>query len=69
MAKKRNLKQLRKDAGLTQEQAASKLGVSHDTIGRWESGSTIPSATQAALICQTYGVQFQDVKWELKHEK
>lgn len=68
MAKRKTLKQIRKAAGLTQEQAAEKLNISHDTMSRWESGQTQPSAMQAALICQIYGVQFQDINWEPKHD-
>lgn len=42
--KKQTLKQLRKLADLTQEEAAKELSVSHDTISRWESGATQPNA-------------------------
>lgn len=67
MAKRKTLKQIRKAAGLTQEQAADKLNISHDTISRWEAGSTQPTAKQVADLCKLYGVQFEDINWEPKH--
>ena len=36
------LKELRKERGLTQEQAAEALFVSSKTVSRWETGATIP---------------------------
>jgi DNA-binding XRE family transcriptional regulator len=61
--KKTTLKQLRKLAGLTQEEAANELGVSHDTISRWESGSTQPTAPQIIDICRVYKCRFDDIAW------
>ena len=66
MAKQHTLKQIRKLAALTQEQAADKLNISHDTISRWESGATQPTANQIADLCRLYEVQFEDIKWEQK---
>ncbi|HCC04388.1 MAG TPA: transcriptional regulator, partial [Clostridiales bacterium] len=37
-----NLKYLRKQAGLTQEQLAEKLNVSRQAITKWESGQSFP---------------------------
>lgn len=39
----KTIKQLRKDAGLTQEELAKKLGVSRPTISSWEVDRTDPS--------------------------
>ena len=38
-----NLKYLRKQAGLTQEQLAEKLSVSRQAITKWESGESLPA--------------------------
>jgi len=57
------LKQLRKAAGLTQEEAATELGVSHDTISRWEAGTTQPTAPQIIDICRVYKCKFDDIDW------
>jgi DNA-binding XRE family transcriptional regulator len=60
---KKTLKQLRKVAGLTQGEAAAKLGVSHDTLSRWENGTTHPTAPQIVDICRVYECKFDDIIW------
>lgn len=42
------IKELRSELGLTQEQFASKVGVTFSTVNRWESGKSKPSP----LACQ-----------------
>ena len=36
------LRQLRKNAGLSQEQLAEKLDISRQSVSKWESGASIP---------------------------
>ena len=60
---KKTLKQLRKQAGLTQDEAANALGVSHDTLSRWENGTTHPTAPQIVDICLVYKCKFDDIIW------
>lgn len=50
-------------AELTQEEAATELGVSHDTISRWEAGTTQPTAPQIIDICRVYKCKFDDIDW------
>lgn len=57
------LKELRKAVELTQEEAAAQLGVSHDTISRWEAGVTQPTAPQIIDICRAYKCKFDDIIW------
>lgn len=61
--KKQTLKQLRKAAGLTQEEAAKSLNVSHDTLSRWENGLTQPTAPQIVEICRVYNCKFDEIIW------
>ncbi len=61
--KKTTLKQLRKAADLTQEAAAAEIGVSHDTISRWETGATQPTSLQIIDICRVYNCKFDDIIW------
>ena len=53
----KNLKRLRLSKHLTQEQAAEALGVSTQTVSRWECNTTLPDVTMlpqiAALYCVT----------------
>ena len=44
MSLAQKLKQLRLQAGLTQEQLAARIGVSSRTIKHWEHGTRTPSA-------------------------
>ncbi len=53
----------RKLAGLTQEKAAEHLGISVDTIKRYENGSYMPSNDIARKMCLLYG----DMKLAYEH--
>ena len=50
------LKAARVNAGLTQHQAAKIIGVSINTISRWESGVFSPSFKFVQPICDAYGL-------------
>ena len=49
-----NLKEARKNAGLTQEQAAAALGVSSSAVCQWETGMTRPSRNKWMKISEVY---------------
>ena len=44
----------RKSRGLTQEEVAEKLGVSRQTISKWELDETLPDIRQAKRQAQLY---------------
>ena len=44
-----NIKETRRRLGITQNDLASRLGVSVRTVQNWESGGSIPSTTMAKL--------------------
>ena len=50
------LEAARVNAGYTQEQAASNLGVSRATIINWENGKTIPGIPSMHKMSQLYGI-------------
>ena len=50
------LKKLRQTAGLTQAEAALRLGVSASTVGMYEQGRREPDLETTQKICQLYGV-------------
>jgi len=56
-----NLKRFRSHAGLTQEQAAQTLGVSSQTVSRWECGNTLPDVLMLPRIARLYGVTVDDL--------
>lgn len=55
------LKQLRNEAGLTQEQAAEKLSVTRSAIARWETDKGIPDITNLIAISDLYGVTLDEM--------
>lgn len=57
----KNLKRLRLAKALTQEQAAEKLGVSAQSISRWECGTTLPDVTVLPEIARLYCVTIDDL--------
>ena len=51
-----NLADARKGAGLTQVQAAEKIGVSDSAIAQWETGRTSPKINKWRQIAEAYGL-------------
>jgi transcriptional regulator with XRE-family HTH domain len=49
---------LRKKAGFSQEEVADKLGVSRQTVSKWETEQTIPELIKAKLLSQLYNVSY-----------
>lgn len=57
----RNLRRLRTQKNLTQEQLASILGVSVQSVSRWECGNTLPDVMLLPEIARLYGVTVDDL--------
>lgn len=51
-----NLSQFRKKCGLSQEEVAEKLGVSRQTISKWETNDTIPDIYQSKKLAKLYHI-------------
>ena len=51
----------RKSKGLTQEEVAEKLGVSRQTISKWELDETLPDIRQAKSLAQLYRTTLDDL--------
>ncbi len=49
-----NLFQARRNVGLSQEIVAEKLGVSRQTISKWETGENVPDIYQAKNLAKLY---------------
>lgn len=56
-----NLKRLRSEKGFTQEQIAEKLGVSAQSVSRWECGNTLPDVLLLPEIARVYGITVDDL--------
>ena len=48
-----NIQTARQGSGLTQEQLAESVGVSRQTVAKWESGETSPDLEHAAALADT----------------
>lgn len=57
----KNLRRLRLEKHLTQEQAAAELGVSPQSVSRWECGATLPDAAILPDIATLYCVTIDDL--------
>ena len=57
----KNLKRFRSAKNMTQEQAAEALGVSTQTISRWECDTTLPDVTILPKIAALYCVTIDDL--------
>ena len=51
----------RKKRGLSQEEVAEKLGVSRQTVSKWETDETIPDIRQAKKMAVLYNLPLDDL--------
>lgn len=58
-----SLKAARVNANLAQKTAAKAIGVSNKTLGSWENGITSPPANKIPLICELYGVPYDQLNF------
>lgn len=56
-----NLFNARKKSGLSQEEVAAKLGVSRQTISKWELGETIPDIYQSKRLAILYHLSLDEL--------
>ena len=56
-----NLSDARKKKGLSQEAVAEKLGVSRQTISKWETDETLPDIRQSKRLAVLYGLTLDEL--------
>lgn len=56
------LAEWRLERGLTQEQLADRLGTSHVTISRWETGKRQPNLDAQEAIAEALGIEAVDLR-------
>lgn len=56
-----NLKRIRKDNNLSQEQLAEKLSVSRQAVSKWESGQSYPEMDKVLLICKLFNYNLDEL--------
>ena len=55
------IKQLRLKSGLTQEQLAAKLGISAQSVSKWETEVTMPDISMLPLLSNEFGVTIDEL--------
>ena len=58
---KDNLVQMRKLLQLTQEDIAEKLGVTRQSVAKWEAGESIPDLDKCKQLADIFGVSLDDL--------
>ena len=64
-----NLFNARKKRGLSQEETAEKLGVSRQTISKWELDETLPDIRQSKRLASLYGLSLDELielDWDIR---
>lgn len=56
-----SLEAARKNAGLTQKQAADKIGISPNTLRNYETGTTSPPLKRIEKICKVYKCRMSNI--------
>ena len=58
-----SLKALRVNMGLSQREAAEKIGIYIDTLRNYENGRTYPDQPTIERMCEVYGVSYNNIKF------
>ena len=56
-----NIKKIRKDNNLSQEQLAEELGVSRQAISKWESSQAYPEMDKIIALCERFNLNIDDL--------
>ena len=56
-----NLLTLRKMRHMTQEEIAEKVGVSRQSVAKWESGETVPDLDKCKMLAELFEVSLDDL--------
>ena len=62
-----SLKLLRIDAGMTQEEVSTALGISPSTWSKWENGKSFPDVLDIVKIEQLFNISYSDIKFLTKN--
>ena len=60
------LYELRRAAGLSQEELAERLNVSRQAVSKWENGSADPSTTNLLAVAKLYNVPAEELLREVE---
>ena len=63
------LLELRKEKGLSQEELGEKLGVTRQTVSKWELGNTSPKLDDLMKICDFFEISVDELIGNEKKNK
>lgn len=63
-----NISERRRAVGLTQEEVATRLGVSRQTVGKWESGRATPELEKLVALCDLFGCSLDELAGRAESE-
>jgi transcriptional regulator with XRE-family HTH domain len=63
------IRKIRKMSGMTQEELASKLSVTRQTISRYESGASVIDLETAATLCRLFQISLDEFADDMQKEK
>ena len=58
-----SIRAARVNRGFSQKVAADRIGISTKTLGNWENGVTFPPADKIPVICDLYGVSYDQLNF------
>ena len=61
----KNLKYLRKEHGLSQEEFAEKLNVSRQTVAKWENGDNLPDIENCKMIASYFDTTIDNLVYQI----
>ena len=56
-----NIKKIRKNKGMTQDQLAEQLHVTHQAISNWETGKTQPDVEMLTRMAEIFGATMEEI--------
>ena len=56
-----NLQRFRMERGMTQEQLAERMGVSRQTVSKWESSASYPEMEKLLALCELFGCTLDEL--------
>lgn len=64
-----NIKELRKQNNITQERLAEYLGVTYQTVSKWENGTSLPSISLLPSIANIFNISIDELYDIDKHTR
>lgn len=62
-----NIQRFRKEAHLSQEELAEKVGVARQTVAKWENGTTIPDIYACMAMADAFDISLDALAMKKKH--